>query len=117
MHLSIVNLGQIAAGFPSPAADHEHNRLDLLEKLVSSPASTFIFEVQGLSMTGSGIMPGAWLVVDRSITPRKGHTVVAIVNYEFAVKIFSYQRGRPVLLSAFHWFHRITVGLPYVHDM
>ena len=100
MNISIINLGQIAAGFPSPAADHEHNRLDLLQKLIKKPASTFVFEVQGVSMIQAGIMPGAWLVVDKSITPKKDHTVVAIVNSEFTVKRFGYQNGHTALFSA-----------------
>ena len=51
-------------------------------------------------MIQAGIMPGAWLVVDRSITPRNGHTVVAVVNSEFTVKRFGYQDGHPALFSA-----------------
>ena len=100
MNMTIINLGLITAGFPSPAADHEHNRLDLLQKLIKRPASTFVFEVQGVSMIQAGIMPGAWLVVDRSITPRNGHTVVAVVNSEFTVKRFGYQNNHPALFSA-----------------
>jgi hypothetical protein len=37
-------------------------------------------------MTGAGILDGDHLVVDRSVTPKHGHIVVAVCNGEMAVK-------------------------------
>ncbi|MEO0039942.1 MAG: translesion error-prone polymerase autoproteolytic subunit [Verrucomicrobiota bacterium] len=51
------------AGFPSPADDHLERRLDLNEHLVRNPLSTFFLRVDGDSMSGAGILPGALIVV------------------------------------------------------
>jgi len=77
---------RIAAGFPSPADDHQEDSLDLNEHLVKHPAATFFVRVEGDSMTGAGIHHGDLLVVDRALEPRPGHIVVAVVNGELTVK-------------------------------
>ena len=42
-------------------------------------------------MIDIGVMPGALLVIDKSLTARSGRTVVAIVDDEYVVKrLYSY---------------------------
>jgi DNA polymerase V len=77
---------RIAAGFPSPADDHIDDTIDLNEQLVQHPAATFFVRVQGHSMTGVGIHHGDLLVIDRSLEPKSGSIVVAVVNGELTVK-------------------------------
>jgi len=77
---------RIAAGFPSPAADHLEDSLDLNEHLVQHPAATYFVRVQGDSMTGAGIHHGDLLVVDRAREPKSGAIVVAVINGELTVK-------------------------------
>ncbi|MDN6679346.1 MAG: S24 family peptidase, partial [Yaniella sp.] len=48
--------------------------------------STFIVRVSGDSMEGAGIYDGDELIVDRSINPRDGHVVVAVVDGDMTVK-------------------------------
>ena len=55
----------VAAGFPSPAADHTQKRIDLNDHLVQHPEATFLFRVKGDSMRGAGIYEGDVLVVDQ----------------------------------------------------
>ncbi|MGI2100649.1 translesion error-prone DNA polymerase V autoproteolytic subunit [Shewanella oncorhynchi] len=76
----------IAAGFPSPAQDYVEQTLDLNELCIKHPAATFFVKVQGDSMIEAGIFSGDILVVDRSLQPAHGDTVVAAVNGEFTVK-------------------------------
>uniref|UniRef100_UPI004047287F translesion error-prone DNA polymerase V autoproteolytic subunit n=1 Tax=Shewanella baltica TaxID=62322 RepID=UPI004047287F len=76
----------IAAGFPSPAQDYVEQTLDLNELCIKNPAATFFVKVQGDSMIEAGIFSGDILVVDRSLQPAHGDTVVAAVNGEFTVK-------------------------------
>ena len=82
----------VHAGFPSPAEDYIEGSLDLNRHLVRHPAATFIVRVQGESMTGAGIYPGDLLVVDRSLEPRDGHVVIAVVDGDLTVKRL---KGRP----------------------
>jgi DNA polymerase V len=77
---------RVPAGFPSPADDHVEDALDLNEHLVRHPAATFFVRVQGDSMTGAGIQHGDLLVVDRSLEPKSGAVVIAVVNGELTVK-------------------------------
>jgi DNA polymerase V len=76
----------VPAGFPSPAADYEQDKLDLNKHLVNNPAATFFVKVAGDSMTGAGIYHGDLLVVDRSVEPRDKNVVIAVLNGELTVK-------------------------------
>jgi DNA polymerase V len=76
----------VPAGFPSPAADYEQDKLDLNKHLVSNPAATFFVKVAGDSMIGAGIHHGDLLVVDRSVEPRDKSVVIAVLNGELTVK-------------------------------
>ena len=90
---------RISAGFPSPAADYEDQRLDINEYLVRNPVSTFFFSVEGDSMEGAEIFAGDILVVDKSIRPRHGQIVVAFVDGQRLVKRLYRRDGRVALLA------------------
>jgi DNA polymerase V len=79
-------LQRIPAGFPSPADEYAETALDLNTYLVRNKTATFFFRVIGDSMTGAHIHDGDLLVVDRSIEPRHGHIVLAVINGEYTVK-------------------------------
>jgi DNA polymerase V len=90
---------KVPAGFPSPAADHTQERVDLNKELIRNKDATYLFRVKGDSMTGAGIYEGDTLVVDRSVTPKHNHIVLALLNNEFTVKRL-YRRGGIVKLVA-----------------
>ena len=50
--------------------------IDLNLELVPHPSSTFFLRVQGDALAAAGIRHGDLLVVDRSVAPRAGSTVV-----------------------------------------
>ena len=76
----------VPCGFPSPAAGYEDTRLDLNELCIPRPSSTYMVHCDGDSMSGIGIYAGDILVVDRSLKPKHGDTVVAAVDGAFTVK-------------------------------
>lgn len=84
--LVAAGVGHVPAGFPSPAQDYSDTQIDLTKMLIRDEASTFIVRVSGDSMEGAGIYDGDELIVDRSIEPRDGHVVIAIVDGEMTVK-------------------------------
>lgn len=90
---------KVPAGFPSPAADHTQERIDLNKQLIRNKEATYIFRVKGDSMTGAGIYEGDALLVDRSMDPKHNHIVIAQLNNEFTVKRL-YRRGGVVKLIA-----------------
>ena len=77
---------EVSAGFPSPAADYEEDKLDLNRYLIKNPAATFFVRVAGYSMMGAGIYSGDLLVVDRSLEPRDKSVVIAVIDGELTVK-------------------------------
>lgn len=76
----------VPAGFPSPAADYQEDKLDLNRHLVQHPVATFFVRVAGDSMIGAGIHCGDLLVVDRSLEPKDKNIVIAVVDGEMTVK-------------------------------
>ena len=80
--------GGVSAGFPSPAEDHMHTKLDLNELLITHPSATYYVRVVGDSMLEAGIVSGDLLIVDRSIEVKNNSIVVAYVDGEFTVKRF-----------------------------
>ena len=46
----------LAAGFPSPAIDYQHESLDLNDKFVHHPEASYFVRVRGESMIGLGIL-------------------------------------------------------------
>lgn len=77
---------RVPAGFPSPAQDYVHARIDLNEYCVSHPNATYFLYAFGESMLEAGIVDGSMLVVDRSIGAEHGDIVIASIAGEFTVK-------------------------------
>jgi len=89
-----------AAGFPSPADDYVEARIDLNMELIPSPLSTFFMRVAGDAMGGDGILEGDLLVIDRSVSPRPGRVVVAVVDGMFVVRRLAQRQGGLWLLAS-----------------
>lgn len=81
-----VYTSSVPAGFPSPADDHIEGKLDLNEHLIRRPAATFFVRASGESMRDAGIFDGDLLIIDRSITPKSDHIVIASIHGELTVK-------------------------------
>lgn len=81
-------------------ADYLEDALDIGTYLVKNKSASFWFEVTGDSMRRIGIFDGDKILVDRSIPPRHGHVVLAIVDDVFTVKQLIYQDGVPELHAA-----------------
>ncbi len=91
-------LEPVPAGFPSPAEGYLEEILSLHDLVVRHPAATYFVRVAGTSMERAGIQPGDILVVDRSLTPRSGHIVLAVLDGEVTVKRLRLERGRAMLV-------------------
>lgn len=92
-------LHSVQAGFPSPAEDHAGERIDLNKMLIKHPLATYLMRVSGASMREAGIEDGDVVLVDRSVKPRHGHVVVAVVDGEFTIKRL-WKRGSNLKLQA-----------------
>jgi DNA polymerase V len=79
-------IGDVKAGFPSPAADFAEDRIDINEELIKNPSTTFYARVNGSSMIDSDIHDGDILVIDKSLEPENGKVAVCFIDGEFTLK-------------------------------
>lgn len=93
-------LGDIAAGFPSPAEEELCDTMTLDEYLVPHKESTYMLKVSGDSMIDAGIMPGDLVLVERGREPRDGDVVVAEVDKSWTLKYFEKRGARVRLIPA-----------------
>jgi DNA polymerase V len=88
---------KVPAGFPSPADDYLDRKIDLNQHLIHYPEATFLVKVEGDSMIGAGIFSGDTLIVDKSLEPRPGQIILAVLNGEFTVKKYTIVAGKTIL--------------------
>jgi SOS regulatory protein LexA len=93
-------LGQIEAGFPSPAEEELSDTMSLDEFLIQNKEATYMLKVSGNSMINAGIMPGDMVLVDRSLSPADGNIVIAEVDGEWTIKYFRKRSGKIYLEAA-----------------
>ena len=100
---------KVQAGFPSPAMDYLEERIDLNKEFIKHPLATFIVECTGDSMINAFIPPKAKLIVDRSISPKSGDIVLAVINGEFTVKFLKKNDYNCFLVPANSKYNEIKV--------
>ena len=79
--LEFAFMGEVKAGFPSPAED-VREKLDLVKLLVRHSASTFFFRVDGVSMVDADMDEGDILIVDRAVEPYNDCKAVCFIDHE-----------------------------------
>lgn len=72
-------------GFPSPAADFAETRISLDERLIAKPSATYFMRA-ACSHFREGILQGALLVVDSSLSACDGSLLVCAIEGEFRIK-------------------------------
>ena len=90
-------VGAVKAGFPSPAEDLRE-KLDLVKLLVRHTASTFFFQVDGVSMVDADMDEGDILIVDRAVDPYNGCKAVCFIDGEYTVKLVEIGEAGVVLM-------------------
>ncbi|MFK0573580.1 LexA family protein [Endozoicomonas sp.] len=65
--------------------------MSLDQLLIRHPAATFFARAQGPSMEGAGIFNEDILIIDRSLTPKPGDVVIALLDGDLMVKRLVYQ--------------------------
>lgn len=91
-------LGEIQAGWPSPAEEELVETISLDDHLIEKPQSTFLLRVSGRSMIGAGIMPGDLVLVERGRMPKQRDIVIARVDDEYTLKRYCKRGGRVELV-------------------
>lgn len=92
-------LGDVKAGFPSPAEDIRE-KLDLIKLLVRHKASTFFFRVSGVSMVDAAMDEGDIIIVDRAVETYNNCKAVCFIDGEYTVKRIEILDGKVRLMPA-----------------
>jgi DNA polymerase V len=100
---------KVPAGLPLPVLDNVEDRIDLNEEFIKHPSSTFMIQCEGYSMINAFIPPLARLIVDRSLTPKNGDIVLAVLNGEFTVKFLKKNDFKCWLVPANSKFKEIEI--------
>lgn len=98
---------KVYTGFPNQANDHTLPVLDFNKYLAPNKSATFTIRVSGDSMKDANLSDGDLIIVDRSKKPASGSIIVAVLNSEFAVKIFHKKGERLLLLPKNNYNQRI----------
>ena len=72
-------------GFPSPAADYAESRISLDQQLIRHPSATYFMRAAD-SHHREGILQGALLVVDSSLSPVDGTLLICAMDGEYRIK-------------------------------
>ncbi|MDR0719198.1 MAG: hypothetical protein LBF78_06135 [Treponema sp.] len=89
-----MNKKEKETGYPSPAQGYEDDSIDFNRILIKNPPATFIMREAAGGMEWRGIMPGSFLVVDRSIKPVSGSVVVAANDGDFICRVLEIKNNR-----------------------
>lgn len=93
-------IGNVYAGFPSPAADYMEEDIDLKKYLQPNPSSIFVARVKGDSMMNANIPDNAIVVIDKSLKVMNGSVVIATLDGEKVIKHFVRTQQGTFLASA-----------------
>ncbi|HEV7334057.1 MAG TPA: translesion error-prone DNA polymerase V autoproteolytic subunit [Flavisolibacter sp.] len=89
-----------ATGFGAAADDYAERGIDLNEHLVKNKPATFFLRVNSDAMTGAGVQVGDVVIVDRSLTPKNGSLVIAVVDGELLIRKLEISNNHTRLATA-----------------
>jgi len=92
-------LGQVKAGFPTPAEEDWHF-MSLDDYLVEKPTASFLLKVDGDSLIDLGILPGDLVIVERKTEANPEDIVLALIDGDWTLKIFQKKNNQVYLQSA-----------------
>ena len=78
----------------------EESGIDLNEQLVKNRPATFFMRVNSDAMAGAGIHCGDVVIVDRSLEPKNGKVVIAVLDGEMLIRRLDIQNNKKRLSPA-----------------
>ncbi|MBB1287093.1 translesion error-prone DNA polymerase V autoproteolytic subunit [Flavisolibacter sp. BT320] len=82
------------------ADDYAQRSIDLNEQLVKNKPATFFLRVNSDAMTGAGVHVGDMVIVDRSLEPKNGKIVIAVVDGELLIRRLEISGNKRKLVPA-----------------
>lgn len=93
-------LGNIRAGFASPAEDELADTITVGEYLIRHKESSYLLEVEGNSMNDAGIQSGDMVIFERGRAANTGDIVVALTEDGYTLKYLRKKNGKAYLEAA-----------------
>lgn len=102
-------LGQIAAGSPIDAIEHERERIRVPESMLGA-GEHYLLEIDGDSMINAGILHGDYVIIKKTDTAQSGEIVVALVdNSSVATLKRLRKKGASIALEAANPLHKTRI--------
>jgi DNA polymerase V len=98
-----------ATGFGAAADDYAERGIDLNEQLIKNKPATFFLRINSDAMSGIGIHIGDVAIVDRSLEPKNGKIVIAVVGGELLIRRLEITEAKTALVAANKKLHSIDV--------
>src|SRR5690349_4826738 len=98
-----------ATGFGAAADDYAQRGIDLNEQLIRNKPATFFLRVNSNAMVGAGIHNGDIVIVDRSLDPKNGKVVIAVLDGEMLIRYYEEENHCIRLLPATNKLSPLTV--------
>ncbi len=89
-----------ATGFGAAADDYAERGIDLNEQLIKNKPATFFMRVNSDAMIDFGIHVGDVVIVDRSLNPKNGKIIIAIVDGELLIRKLEVGGGKQRLVAS-----------------
>src|SRR4051812_31191163 len=101
--------GAGSEGYHSSASGYYEDTISIDKTLIKNPDFTYLMGAVGDSMIEAGILPGTWVVVDRSAEPVNGSIVVARIDGELTVKYYTRTTDACFLIPANPMYQHIQI--------
>ena len=105
-------IGDIQAGFPSPAEDFFYDYISLDELLIGQKETTFFARVTGSSMSND-FSEGDLLIIDKSLEWEENKIALCFINGEFTLKRIKVKDGKCFLIPSNQDFPHIEVNFEH----
>jgi DNA polymerase V len=89
-----------ATGFGAAADDYAERGIDLNEQLIKNKPATFFMRVNSDAMIGAGIHSGDVVIVDRSLEPKNGKVIIAVMDGDMLIRRLEINNNKRRLLPA-----------------
>ena len=80
--------------------EHQEQGIDLNAQLIKNRPATFFMRVNSDAMIGVAIHQGDVVIVDRSLEPRNGSIVIAVIDGEMLIRKFEINNHKRRLIPA-----------------
>lgn len=96
--------------FPNTAENYTEPGLSLDRLLIGHPSATYFVRVKGFALAQLGIINNSLAIVDRSLKPKAGDVIIALLDEEFLTRIYQPTKTGVYLKSLSPKYKTFNIG-------